>query len=198
MSLTAEKSVQKIFNENETSKVVLDHLLNRQRSGNHINITRLRHDLIADNVKFYEVDFLNVFENLVKAGVATVVRGRRGKPSRLFFNYNLRSIAQMAMVGREAELEKILATHKKRAEEAAAKGIAKRAKAKPKKAAAKKATKKSAKAAAPTAKPKMQAQGEQTVLVPFGNGFAKVTVPANASLEEINALVRKRSKRASK
>lgn len=169
--------LKKIFNQSDTAKMVLESLSERVRARPEISPIRLKIKLMHEGKIVDMKDYTDLWENLAKAGVGVLVRGRRGGPNRFIFNYGLKAVAKAAMEGRQTELQRI------------------KAKSKGKKMPKKKETKEPAMVATPKKSEPVSKKTEvapviaQTkILIPFRGGSIPIVFPSDVTKEEIRSV----------
>jgi hypothetical protein len=91
-----KNELKTIANESPTSQAVFDHLASRQRFRVRTNLVKLKYDLIHNGKKVVDNEYLGTFKKLHELGVGNLIVGRRGKPNRFIWNFNLKDIGQAA------------------------------------------------------------------------------------------------------
>lgn len=89
-------SVKEIANSSEAAKAIFDELGSRQRYRKYTNLDQFKHLLMSKGVKVVDSDYWKTLKEMEKAGLGTIIIGRRGNPDRFIWNYNLKSVAQAA------------------------------------------------------------------------------------------------------
>jgi len=94
MVLLNETRVKEIAQASPTSKVIFGSLASRQRMRHQTDITRMQTQLKRAGQNIDTEAFMNTFKELEKAGVGSIVYGRKNNPNRFKWNYNLKDIGQ--------------------------------------------------------------------------------------------------------
>lgn len=85
--------IQSIANESSTSKAIFSALSERERYRTRLNLKKFRYDLINKGEKIVEDEYLATFKRLQDLGIGALVIGRKGKPNRFLWHYNLKDVA---------------------------------------------------------------------------------------------------------
>lgn len=89
--------IRSIANESNTSKAVFDTLSKRIRFRRQTNLSKFANLMINKGERIVEEEYIQLFKRLEEAGIGTLVIGRRGKPNRFKWNYNLKDIGRIGM-----------------------------------------------------------------------------------------------------
>lgn len=106
MTLNGSK-LKQITNASHTAVVTMLLLALRQRARGFSNIPATKEQLLAMNEKVVEEDFQTFWKELQAAGIGSIVYGRRGRPDRFQWHYNLKQIAKIAIEGREEAIKEL-------------------------------------------------------------------------------------------
>lgn len=88
--------IKSIAEETNTSKEVFSHLKERIRFRRETNLHKLHNILMHSGAKIVEEEYINLFKRLQDEGAGALIIGRRGKPDRFKWYYNLKKIAEAA------------------------------------------------------------------------------------------------------
>jgi len=163
--------MKEIASASHTATVTINALANRQRLRHSSDITRLRSQLVRNGEKIVEVDYMKFWKDLEAANVGSIIYGRKNKPDRFKWFYNLKSVAKSAMEGSDEEAKQIsspkiqFTSPKKRF-------IRRRAKTNV------------------VVEAKSEHVNEKIILIPLrANYHLEIKVPANVTKEEIKVIV---------
>lgn len=96
MSENETLSVKSIANSSEAAKAIFDELGSRKRYRKYTNLDQFKHLLMSKGLKVVDTEYWKTLKDMEKAGLGTIIIGRRGNPDRFIWNYNLKSVAQAA------------------------------------------------------------------------------------------------------
>lgn len=99
--------VKEVSFASHTAEIAITALAMRERHRNSTNITKMKRDLVKNNEKIVDEDFLSFWKGFSEAGVGVIKYGRKGGPDRFKWNYSLKTIAQVALEGRAIEPKKL-------------------------------------------------------------------------------------------
>lgn len=90
------ESLKTIANTSGTAKAVFNTLSERERYRDELNLRKFKNDLMNKGEKIVQDEFMEIFQLLQDLGVGALIIGRRGKPNRFKWNYNLKEVAKAA------------------------------------------------------------------------------------------------------
>lgn len=99
--------LNKIAHSSPTAEITMTALALRQRVRHYSDINRTRNLLMNHGEKIVDSDFQQLFNDLEKAGIGVIIRGRKGKPDRFEWYYSLKSVAKAALNKSDEKVEKI-------------------------------------------------------------------------------------------
>lgn len=91
-----KETVKTVFESNHTAGTIRDVLSKRIRFRHQTNLNKFRNDLLSAGHKIVEKEYIETFQKLDQLGVGSLIIGRRGKPNRFLWNYNLKDVAKSA------------------------------------------------------------------------------------------------------
>jgi hypothetical protein len=91
-----ESTVKAVFESTPTAGTIRDVLSERIRFRHQTNLNKFRNDLLSAGHKIVEKEYIETFQKLDQLGVGSLIIGRRGKPNRFLWNYNLKDVAKSA------------------------------------------------------------------------------------------------------
>lgn len=92
-----QEIIQKIANENQTSKDVFSALRERVRFTRRTNMDKFESDLLGQGFKIESRQYFDIFKKLEDAGAGRIVFGRKGNPTRFTWNYDLKDVARASV-----------------------------------------------------------------------------------------------------
>lgn len=99
MKTLDNKIVQEIAHANATSEALFTDLSRRERNRSEIDVERMRQNLVAEGFHIVPEAVVETFEQLARAGVGELIRGKNGKASRFRFHFGLKEVAKASGVG---------------------------------------------------------------------------------------------------
>lgn len=103
--------LKKIAHKNATATVTATDLATRERIRVYSDIGRTRSRLIRQGAKIVDNDYMQFWEDLEKAGVGSIVRGRKDKADRFAWHYSLKDVSKSMLDGSDfkssAPVEKV-------------------------------------------------------------------------------------------
>lgn len=100
--------LQEIATANETAIITAQALQERSRNRMTSDITRMRSQMVRDGKKILEADYVKFWKDLQTAGVGSIVYGRRGKPDRFDWHFNLKNIGKAMLDGSNEKVEQLV------------------------------------------------------------------------------------------
>lgn len=97
-----QASLQQVANSSVTSKAIFNALSERERYRDELNLRKFKRDLTKKGEKIVADEYLETFKMLQDLGVGALVIGRRGKPNRFIWDYDLKAVAKNG-VGKSSE-----------------------------------------------------------------------------------------------
>lgn len=101
-----KEEIKHIAESTLTSQTVFGVLAKRERYRKETNLTKLHNQLMNQGFSIVEEDYINTFRSLEEKGAGVLIFGRKGKPNRFKWNYNLKGVAKMAK-GEETDIQSI-------------------------------------------------------------------------------------------
>lgn len=98
MKALDSKAVQEIAHANPTSEALFTDLSRRERNRSEIDVERMRQNLVAEGFHIVPEAVVETFEQLARAGVGEIVRGKNGRASRFRFHFGLKEVARASGV----------------------------------------------------------------------------------------------------
>ena len=88
--------LRNIAKENKQSKTIFSALASRKRTRKITDLRQFQYKLLDEGAKLSKEDVLHTFKRLEKAGVGTLIIGRKNKPTRFEWNYSIKRVAKAA------------------------------------------------------------------------------------------------------
>lgn len=101
------KYLKTIAHSSDTAKAVLKALAGRERLRHFSDIARTKAQLLAEGLKVIDSEYMQLWKDLQAANVGSIVYGRRGNPSRFEWHYNLKTVADTALSGKNAQAARL-------------------------------------------------------------------------------------------
>jgi len=106
VKMNSEK-LKALTNTSHTAVVTMLMLALRERARGYSNITLAKQQLVSMGEKVVDEDFQKFWKDLQDLGIGTIVYGRRGGPDKFQWYYSLKSIAKVAIEGKENEVREL-------------------------------------------------------------------------------------------
>jgi hypothetical protein len=97
------KQLQTITHANHTSEIIMTGLSMRERARSYLSLNRIKRELLDSGEKIVSEDFKGFWKSLEDAGYGVVVYGRKNRPSRFMWHYNLKEVAKHALSSKDAK-----------------------------------------------------------------------------------------------
>jgi hypothetical protein len=92
-----QASIRSIAKESEESLSIFNSLAKRKRTRKVTDLRQLQYKLLDEGEKLTKEDVMRTFQALEKAGVGSVIIGRRGKPTRFKWHYSIKRVAKAGL-----------------------------------------------------------------------------------------------------
>lgn len=102
-----QDKIKTIANSSPTSKVVFNALSERERYRDQLDLRKFKNDLMNKGEKIVQDEYIETFKMLEQLGVGSLIIGRKGKPNRFKWNYNLKDVAKASMNNEVKEFKAI-------------------------------------------------------------------------------------------
>jgi hypothetical protein len=89
--------IKEAAHKNQTAEAVFTALALRDRMRHTTDLNRFKTQLVKESGNIVEQDYLATFKELEKLGMGSIVYGRKKKPSKFKWHYNLKDIGHAAM-----------------------------------------------------------------------------------------------------
>lgn len=92
-----QSKIKSVANSSVTSKAIFNALSERERYRDQLDLRKFKNDLMNKGEKIVQDEYLETFKMLEDLGVGSLIIGRKGKPNRFKWNYNLKDVAKASM-----------------------------------------------------------------------------------------------------
>lgn len=99
--------LKSITKSSTTAKNIMEFLADRKRFRRQTDLNQMAQHIEQAGMTVVEDDYLKAFQALEKAGVGHLIIGRRGKPNKFKWNYNLKTVGQAATTNEPVEIEEL-------------------------------------------------------------------------------------------
>lgn len=102
------KVLKTIAEKSPTATRVTMSLALRARLRHFSDVNRIKSELVRAGEKIVDADFNQYWKDLDKAGVGSIIYGRKGKSTRFEWFYSLKSVAKAAIEGKDLDESRIV------------------------------------------------------------------------------------------